>query len=53
MSNLVMAKCTNNAFNPQAYATSNHHSSSLESSKRKAGKEGLAMVAVAAAAVIG
>jgi hypothetical protein len=51
MSNVsAMAMCTNNAVNPQAHATLNHHSSLSESSsERKAAKEGLAMVAAAAA----
>jgi hypothetical protein len=44
-----MAMCTNNAVNPQAYATLNHHSLLLESSERKVAKEGLATVAAAAA----
>ncbi len=49
MSNLAMAMCTNNAVNPQAHATSIHHSLSSESSERKVAKEGLATVTAVAA----
>jgi hypothetical protein len=49
MSNLAVAMCTTNAVNPQAHATLNRHSLSLESSERKAAKEGLATVAAVAA----
>jgi hypothetical protein len=45
-----MAICTANM--PNAHAALNHHLL-LDSSERKAAKEGLAMVAAAAAVVIG